>query len=192
MTGNERGPLLRGHRQVRSVSACLLALALAATAPSSAAAAGESVFNEYQVKAAFIKNIVKFVAWPPGTPGALTLCLLDEDPFGGAFSGRSDLGDGRSLAGRRIGGAQESGECQILFVPSANRAALPEILDALGTRPVLTIGDGEGMAKAGLAFSLLVEAQKVRFEANLAPVRRAGLTASSRLLGLAKTVHNAQ
>ena len=45
---------------------------------------------------------------------------------------------------------------------------------------------------AGLAFGLLVEAQKVRFEANLEPIRRAGLTASSRLLGLAKAVHNAQ
>ena len=90
------------------------------------------MFNEYQVKAAFIKNIVKFVAWPSGTPAALSLCLLGEDPFGGAFAGKSDLGDGRSLAGRRIGKVQESGECQILFVPSGKRAALPEILDALG------------------------------------------------------------
>ena len=57
---------------------------------------------------------------------------------------------------------------------------------------MLTIGDGEGMAQAGLMFGLLVEEQKVRFEANLEPVRRAGLTISSRLLGLAKTVHNAQ
>jgi len=150
------------------------------------------VFNEYQVKAAFIRNIVKFVAWPSGAPGVLTLCLLGEDPFNGAFSARSELGDGRSVTGRRIGKVQESGECQILFVPSDRRAALPEILDALGARPVLTIGDGEGMAKAGLAFGLVVEAQKVRFEANLAAVRRAGLSASSRLLGLAKTVHNAQ
>ena len=150
------------------------------------------MFNEYQVKAAFIRNIVKFVAWPSGAPGVLTLCLLGEDPFNGAFSARSELGDGRSVTGRRIGKVQESGECQILFVSSDRRAALPEILDALGSRPVLTIGDGEGMAKAGLAFGLVVEAQKVRFEANLAAVRRAGLSASSRLLGLAKTVHNAQ
>jgi len=175
----------------RAVTICLLALALAAAKPSSAAAAGEAVFNEYQVKAAFIKNIVKFVAWPSGTPGALTLCLLGEDPFSGAFAGKSDLGDGRSLAGKQIGKVQESVECQILFVPSGKRAAIPEILGTLAARPVLTIGDGEGMATAGLSFGLLVEAQKVRFESNLEPIRRAGLTASSRLLGLAKAVHNA-
>ena len=187
-----RKPSLGRRLPQRAAGLCLLALALAAATPAPASAAGEAVFNEYQVKAAFIKNIVKFVSWPTGTPGALTLCLLGEDPFSGALASKSDLGDGRSLAGIRIGKVQESGECQILFIPSSKGAALPEILDALGARPVLTIGDGEGLALAGLAFGLLVEAQKVRFEANLEPIRRAGLTASSRLLGLAKAVQNAQ
>ena len=85
---------------------------------------------------------------------------------------------------------REAGECQAVFVTQAQRAALPELLAALNGQPVLTIGDGEGMAAAGLMLNFLVEEQKVRFEANLAPARRAGLTISSRLLGLAKTVHN--
>lgn len=173
---------------MRSLQLVLAALVLCVATPPSPVAAGEAVFDEYQVKAAFIKNIVKFVAWPPGTPGALTICLLVDDPFNNRFAGTSDLGDGRSLAGRRIGTPQESRDCQVLFIPPGRRAAIPEIVGVLGTRPVLTIGDGEGSAKAGLAFGLLVEAQKVRFEANLEATRRAGLTVSSRLLGLAKTV----
>jgi hypothetical protein len=140
------------------VAICLLALALAAVTPSSAAAAGESVFNEYQVKAAFIKNFVKF--------------------------------GGRSLTYRRIGKLQDADGCQILFVTRKEAQALPEILAALAGRDVLTIGDSETLAKEGLMIGFLLEEQKVRFEANLEPVRRAGLSISSRLLGLAKTVYN--
>jgi hypothetical protein len=168
-------------------SAAVAALIIAA--PRVVRAAAEAGYGEYQVKAAFLKNFVKFVEWPP-RPGAISLCILGDDPFGGALAGTDGVGEGRSLTYRRIGAAREAGECQAVFVTRAQRAALPELLAALDGKPVLTIGDGEGMAAAGLMLNFLVEEQKVRFEANLAPVRRAGLTISSRLLGLAKTVHN--
>jgi hypothetical protein len=172
------------------VAICLLALALAAVTPSSAAAAGESVFNEYQVKAAFIKNFVKFVEWPSRPSGGLTLCILGDDPFREALKGPDDVGGGRSLTYRRIGKLQDADGCQILFVTRKEAQALPEILAALAGRDVLTIGDSETLAKEGLMIGFLLEEQKVRFEANLEPVRRAGLSISSRLLGLAKTVYN--
>jgi hypothetical protein len=175
-------------------AACLLAptaLALALLWGSPAVrAAGEATVSEYQVKAAFLKNFVKFVEWPSQTPGSLTLCILGEDPFKDALKGTADVGAGRSLTSRRIGGVGDAAGCQAVFVTAEQRKAIPEIVAALKGKPVLTIGDGEAMAAAGLMLSFLVEEQKVRFEANLAPARSAGLTISSRLLGLAKTVHN--
>jgi hypothetical protein len=174
-----------------AVAALVAAMVTAAEAAPPAAAA-EGAFDEYQVKAAFIRNFVKFVEWPSGAPRALTLCILGDDPFRDAFKGRSDLGDGRSLSGRRIGRALEGGECQILFVPPGGRAAIPEIVAALEGKPVLTIGDGEGTATAGLMLGFVNEESKVRFEANLEPVRKSGLVVSSRLLGLAKTVYKAR
>lgn len=185
----ERKPSSGRRRPQRRAAICLLALALAAATPSSAAAAGEAVFNEYQVKAAFIKNFVKFVEWPSRPSGGLTCCILGEDPFD-ALKGPDDVGGGRSLSYRRIGKLQDAEGCQILFVTRKEAKALPEILGALAGREVLTIGDGEGLAQGGLMLGLLLEEQKVRFEANLEPVRRAGLSISSRLLGLAKTVYN--
>lgn len=167
----------------------LLAAPLFAAAPA-AGLAGDAAVGEYQVKAAFLKNFVKFVEWPPQAPGTLTLCVLGDDPFKDALKGSDDVGGGRSLAYRRIAGVGDAEGCQAVFVAAGQRKALPEIIAALEGRPVLTIGDGESMAGAGLMLSFLIEEQKVRFEANLAPARRAGLTVSSRLLGLAKTVHN--
>lgn len=171
-------------RAVAAAGVVLLAVAMPA-----AAAAEEPLFGEYQVKAAFLKNFVKFVEWP--TPSAtLTLCILGDDPFKDALAGTDDVGRGRTLAYRRIAGIRDAEGCQAVFVPFSQRDALPGVLASLEGRPVLTIGGGEGMAGAGLMLSFLIEDQKVRFEANLAPARRAGLAISSRLLGLAKTVHN--
>ena len=165
-----------------ALAACLL------SAPPAVRAAGEATFAEYQVKAAFLKNFVKFVAWPSST-GAFNVCILGDDPFKGWLAGTEDAGSGRRLAHRRIATVHETDGCQVLFVPAGQRAAIPGILATLDGKPVLTVGDGEGMAAEGLMLSFLIEEQKVRFEVNLAAIRRAGLTVSSRLLGLAKTVH---
>lgn len=142
------------------------------------------------MKAAFIKNFVKFIEWPSRPTGNLTLCILGDDPFREALKGPDDVGGGRSLSYRRTGKLQDTDGCQILFVTRKEAQALPEILTALAGREILTIGDGESLAKGGLMISFLLEEQKVRFEANLEPVRRAGLVISSRLLGLARTVYN--
>jgi len=190
MSVKERGFSPGRQSPLRRAAVCLLALALAALTPSSAATAGESVFNEYQVKAAFIKNFAKFVEWPSRPTGNLTLCILGDDPFREALKGPDDVGGGRSLSYRRIGKLMGAEDCQILFVTRKEAKALPVILGALAGREVLTIGDGEGLAQGGLMIGFLLEEQKVRFEANLEPVRRAGLSISSRLLGLAKTVYN--
>jgi hypothetical protein len=180
------------QRRVRAPSRLLAAAAVAVAvlaAPRAGLAAGEAAYSEYQVKAAFLKNFVKFVEWPP-SQRAITLCILGEDPFKGMLAGSDDVGGGRSLTYRRIATVRETGDCQVVFLTLGQRAALPELVAAVGARPVLTVGDGDGTAAAGLMLNFLVEDRKVRFEANLAPARRAGLAISSRLLGLAKTVHN--
>jgi hypothetical protein len=171
------------------IACAAAAIALCAAVSPAASSAGDPQFGEYQLKAAFLKNFVKYVEWPPPS-AALTLCILGDDPFKEALAGADEVGGGRTLTYRRIASIREAGGCQAVFVPFSHREALPEILTALAGKPVLTVGDGEGMAGEGLMLSFLIEDQKVRFEANLAPARRAGLTISSRLLGLARTVHN--
>ncbi|HWR98573.1 MAG TPA: YfiR family protein [Candidatus Methanoperedens sp.] len=172
----------------RALLGCLVA-SFAVALPPAVCAAGDPTFGEYQVKAAFLKNFVKFVEWPPPAQ-SLTLCILGDDPFKEALAGSEEAGGGRKLTYRRIGAVREAADCQAVFVPAGQRQLLPDLLAAVAGRPVLTVGDGEGMAAAGLMLSFLIEDQKVRFDANLASARRAGLTISSRLLGLAKTVHN--
>lgn len=180
------------RRAARLAPAAALAVALLAAGAGGARAAGEAGFGEYQVKAAFLRNFAKFVEWPSHRTGAITLCILGEDPFKEALQGSDDIGGGRTLGYRRIARLEDAGECQAVFVAAGERGRLPAILAALSGKEVLTIGDGEGTAQAGLMLGFILEQQKVRFEANLEPARRSGLTISSKLLSLARTVHNAR
>ncbi|MCK9199662.1 MAG: YfiR family protein [Gallionella sp.] len=169
-----------------------LAVALCAALSCGGAWAAPS---EYEVKAAFIHNIAKFVEWPAASPvsGSARLCVAGKDPFGGALD---------ALQGKRIGelsweivrvdvGASLK-KCRVLFIATSERSRFGQVLEGVANSPVLTVGDTEGYAEQGVMVNLYQEGSNVRFEINLEAVRRAGLRVSSRLLSLARVVHESE
>ncbi len=85
--------------------AARLAAALLLAAPAAAGPVGE-----YQVKAAFLKNLTRFVERPGGT-GDWTICVHGEDPFGAARDAiAGDAGGGVRLAVRRVRGGEGDGD----------------------------------------------------------------------------------
>jgi hypothetical protein len=166
----------------------LLGTALAATTCVSAQAEPPT---EYEVKAAFIHNIAKFVEWPaaPPTDGKLRLCIVGQDPFGSALD---------SLRGRPIGDKvwevspakpnSNLRECGVLFIAASERNNLGQVLNATRGSAVLTVGDSEGYAEQGVMVNFYREQNRVRFEINAEAASRAGLKISSQLLKLARIV----
>jgi len=146
---------------------------------------------EYEIKAAFLYNFAKFVEWP-ATPmdTHLNLCVLGEDPFGGALeslAGR-EVGE-RTIRVRRIRQLDERGGCAILFVAGSESAKLQQVLSILhDDKGLLSVSDINNFAAQGGIIELLLDGNKVRFAINLAAANRAGLTVSSKLLQLARLV----
>jgi hypothetical protein len=150
--------------------------------------------TDYQVKAAYLTNLGRFVnQWSAktGSPdGTFDICILGQDPFGPDLD-RAVKGEkiGVSpLAAKRISGPQESAGCRVLYIGGSNDAQLTAILAALGTTPVLTVSDNPDFVKRGGMIQFVLDGDHVRFEINIAAARRAGLTLSSELLKLARTV----
>jgi hypothetical protein len=166
--------------------ACLAAaLALAGSAPASAA----DRVSEYQVKAAFLRNLTRFVERPGGGP-TWTICVLGEDPFGASLDAiAGDAGSGVRIAVRRVPG-RDVGDCAVLFVSRSEAERLSSVLAAVKGAPVLTVGDTEGFAARGVILNFFLEESRVKFEVNVDAAKRARLTISSRLLGLARIVHD--
>ena len=146
--------------------------------------------SEYQVKAAFLYNFVKFIEWP-ATPanqeGPIELCVLGKDPFGGAIErvidGKSV--NGRPLAIRRISDVAAARACHVLFVSASEAGRVSEITKAVRTWSVLTVSEIDRFSERGGIITFLMEGQRVRFRINSKIAATAGLQISSKLLQLA-------
>lgn len=149
--------------------------------------------SEHQVKAAFLYNFPNFVEWPeealPDSATPLIIGILGEDPFGKAFApfaGKTIKG--RPVIIRRSTRLQELPLCHVLFICRSEAKNLPQILEYLQRRHVLTIGESEDFAQKGVMINFFLEENKVRFEINVKAAEQAGLKISSKLLRLARLV----
>ena len=146
--------------------------------------------SEYQVKAAFLYNFVKFVEWP-ATPaaqeGPIEICVLGKDPFGGALERvvEGKTVNDRALVIRHFGDIAAARSCQVLFVSTSEAGRVSEIVKAVRGWSVLTVSEINRFSERGGIINFLMEGQRVRFRINTKMAASAGLTISSKLLELA-------
>ena len=154
---------------------------------------GESHEREYLIKAAFLYNFAKFTAWPDHAFASdspnLTVCVLGDDPFGDAL----DSIEGKSIQGRvlktaRIDHVEQAAQCQLLFIAASEEERLSNVLEQIGSLPVLTVAELPRFVQTGGNIKLKNVDNKVRLEINVEVAARAGLHLSSQLLRLAEAV----
>lgn len=174
----------------KRTGALLLVICMAVSLPYTALAA-QTQPEEYQIKAAFLYNIIQFVEWPADELAAhenMTICIFGKNPFGPFLD--SIVGKkawGKNLLLSRINNPQQAGHCQVVFISPSDKNALPVVLNAVRGLHVLTIGDTEGFSEQGVIINFfMAENNRIRFEINKEASRTAGLKISSHLLKLAR------
>lgn len=151
---------------------------------------------EYQVKAAFLLNFAKFIEWPSDvfqnekTP--ITVCIFRYDPFGRSLDEilQGKIINNRQVVVNRIAELTELNACQIVFVSEREERRLPDLLNRLKGSSVLVIGETGTFAERGGGIQFFLEDHRLRFAVNVDAVRKARLNISSKLLALAKIVHD--
>lgn len=147
--------------------------------------------SEYDLKAAFIYQIARFVEWPSSTP--LRLCVIGGNPFGAALESlRAKRVNEKKMEVALLDMSEDLHGCNMLFIAAPAERHLERIAAISRGGGVLTIGDTEGLAKRGAMVNFFLENGKVRFEINLDAVRLGGLKISSKLLSLARIVDSRQ
>jgi len=149
--------------------------------------------TEYQVKAAYLYNLAKFVEWPEGmfnSPTApMVFCIMGEDPFGNAFEAAKDRTiSNRSIQIKRFASVKDMTPCHVLFISRSEKEKLPDILRELGAAPLLLVGDMEEFAQRGGMINLALRKETVTLEINIDALNRAGIKVTSRLLNAAHIV----
>jgi hypothetical protein len=167
---------------------CLLCIVSVLTGPLCPLMyAQESELTEYDVKAAFIYNMAKFIEWPPSNKDSIGLCIIGADPFGKTMDNiKGKTVKGKRLDVRKSSSSGELKECHMVFISNSEKDQASRIADMLKDYPVVTIGDTEGYISQGVMINFFMENKKVRFEVNPDRARRAKIGISSQLLKLAK------
>lgn len=176
----------------RVARSCLIILAMGS---SSVASAGQPPPGEYDVKAAFVYNFLKFIDWPSrdtGDTASIRICIAGDLPG----SGPLDRLDGQEVIGKELvvshlARITDVAQCQVLFIASSEARQLSTIMAAVKGSAILTIGDAEGFARRGVIINFIIQNKKVRFEINAEAARQAGLKISSKLMKLSSTVYGA-
>jgi len=145
--------------------------------------------TEYQIKAAFLYNFTTFTEWPNKQNTQLNLCTFHTNPFGKyLYELQNQKAGAKTISVYHITDLEELDKCQAVFISRTATKRLPEILDKLHNRPVLTISDSPSTIQQGVILNMITLQNKVTFEANLAAARRNDLMLSSKLLRLATEV----
>jgi uncharacterized protein DUF4154 len=194
-------PGVRGRsgwlRHVKHCAVGLVSVALCLAVPQ--ARAQQNPSSEYAIKAAFLFHFAEFVDWPvssfAGRDSPFFVCVIGEDLFGplldesllGKKVGEHPVQIGRFPSLKALG---ESHLCHIVFLSASLRSHFREAIESFCDANALLVGDMPNFAASGGAIELTLEENHVRFMINPDAAERAGLRVSSKLLSLAKIVHD--
>jgi hypothetical protein len=178
-----------GVGAARRRTAAFLALLLATGLTSRSQTAKPT---EYQVKAAYLVNFLKFIEWPASAASVADdpypVCVLGQDPFGSALDAAlaGESVKGHPLVPRRVSKTRDAAGCRVVFL-GADSGDIKKTVTALD-KSALTVSDLPQFLKRGGMIQFVLEGNRVRFEVNLAAAKAAGLSLSSELLKVAAAV----
>ena len=150
--------------------------------------------SEYQVKAAYLFNFLKFVEWPeeafPDPLAPIMIGIAGDDPFGSALPqvvvGKTV--QGRDLVIRKYRAGEDLRSTHILFISASEKKRVPQIVVSLRGSSVLTVADFNEFLGEGGMIQLYSENNRIRFAIDVDATGRAKLKISSKLLSLARVV----
>ena len=183
-------------RLSRIPATCALALlsqlsaAAIATPPARTIATQD---REYQVKAAYIFNLLPFTTWPATAfrtaDAPLNLCIATPNPFGDALrqTFQNERVGSHPVAIVPITSPAAVIDCHVLFIGSDGdpTGALEQVAQ---NAPVLTIGESTRFEQRGGMITFVIEQGRVRFDLNQTAAARVNLQFSSKVLQVARHI----
>lgn len=155
--------------------------------------------KEYQFKAALLYNFTVFTEWPVLPSEAFDFCVLGKDPFGTWLDNiaRKTV-QGKAIHIRRIGATEDIKACHLLFVPALEKDLYYRVAPLIKQHAILTITDAQQLDDKWPMIMITLVPETVitqvpdgklyTFDINNATAKAAGLTLSSKLLRLARSV----
>ena len=167
------------------------------------------------IKAAYVLNFIKYTQWPEGTfadsNDPIVLSIVSASANDAVFQTvikRSDSIGGRRIQLRRVDFPpaddrgridpeslskffQELEHGHAVYIADASREQVRQMTSHLRGKDVLTMGDTIRFAENGGMLGLVLQEDRVVFQANTGEIQKTRLTVSSKVLKLAQIVETA-
>jgi len=172
----------------------VLALTLCSSALSPYCIADAVPITESQVKAAYLYNFAKFIAWPERSFGKadapIKICVLEDTSFETTLREivYSHTVDGHPVEVVHVTAVADAHRCHILFIPSLQDKQARALIEAIGNSGIVTVGETQGFLEEGGMIRFTLQEGKVKFQVNLRAAVQSGLRISARLLSVATRV----
>ena len=167
--------------------------------------------REYQIKAAFLYNFIKYIDWPEKKLST----KKDDDPIVIGVIGVNPFGEdlepitkkkikNKKLVIRYFPGFKRTGKkysdkdteklrnCHVLFVSSSEKKYIENIIKLVTGSNVLTVSDTKGFVETGGIINFVIEKKKIHFSINLDAAKRSELVIPTTVLKIAKRVIHEQ
>lgn len=148
--------------------------------------------QEYDLKAAYIYNITKFIYWDAKQPeNEFTIGIIGSSPI---YKPLVEVVNTKTVNNKKIiirqyTNVEEINNCNMLFIPENTNISLEELLDLSISKKILTISEKEGYGKQGTAINFVKLNENLKFEINIKTLKSLGLKASAQFLELALIIN---
>jgi hypothetical protein len=145
----------------------------------------------YAIHANIIYHFTKYVDWPEERKsGDFIIGVVGDTPL---FDELKKIIAGKTVGNQKIvirkfSMSQTAFDSHILFIPEDESSNLKKILAKTTERPVLLVGEEEGMSTRGTCINFVIASDKLKLEINKKNIESRNLSIASELLSLGKIV----
>jgi hypothetical protein len=151
-------------------------------------------FTEYEVKAVYLYQFVKFVQWPENTPPIgeeFVIGIYGEDPFGDLpakiYANKKFKGKNCKIV--QLETMEDALQCKMVFISNVEKYKALKLINYLDGKPILVVGDNlEEFCQMGGMINFTEKTDKYRFEINQHAAKKSQIQISSKLFAVARLV----
>lgn len=141
----------------------------------------------------FIYNFMKYFEWPENqSKGDFVISVMGDSPV---YKELQTIASTKKLNGRKIiikkcNTTEEALNSHLIFIPSSKSSMVKMFKEQAKDKPILIIGEREGLAKKGAGLSFLVtDEDELKFDINIKDIEQHQLKVAGSLIKLGNVVN---
>ncbi len=142
----------------------------------------------HELHSMMIYNFLKYIQWPAGkNSGEFVIGVVGAESVYetlNSWYGNKTRGDKKFII-KKLSEKDDLTQCQLLYVGKTASAKFKDVLNKIGSQPVLTVTNQNGLAQQGSCINFKVVNNRLKFELNQAAIAKSNLKSSSQLAAMA-------